>query len=299
MTRFSSSHAEPRSNALDTEGPRPWQSSYEVEVLERSRNAYLDLFVNAPVPFLTIDPQGRIARVNHATVDLVRVLASRLNGRPFEELLAPASVSRWRAHLAEARSCHRAATGKLRLMVGGCAVSVRAASTHLADDGGCTMTALIDMAKRPRRERTPRPRRAKLLSRDLPRLTEPTKPRVLLVEDNKDLREVTAQLLGKAGFDVHPVATIAEARDEASRHSFAILVSDLRLSDGQGIDLMRELKGQRADIQGVAVSGFDDDEEARQAGFALHFRKPVSIGDLSSALRALLQRPVAPGHHRG
>jgi two-component system response regulator PilR (NtrC family) len=257
--------------------------------VEVTRHTYLDLFVNAPIAFLTLDRNGRIGRVNHATVDLLDETVGRLTGHSFDDFIVDTDVESWHDHLRDAKSSHHPATIDVSLVVRSRLIAAHAVSTHLADDGECTMTALIDLgdvtprAKVPGRDgRDDAPASSVMSSTVIANGT-----RVLLVEDDEDLRNVTAHLLRREQYDVWSVGTLAEALRAATVEKFEVVISDLRLPDGSGLDLMRGLLALDADLKGVALSGYCDADEALDAGYAAHLRKPVDIADLSATLRQL------------
>jgi PAS domain S-box-containing protein len=110
--------------------------------------------------------------------------------------------------------------------------------------------------------------------------------RLLLVEDNEPTLEVMTALLELAGHDVKPAPDVRTARRLAESHTFDLVVSDLGLPDGNGFDLMRELR-DRYGLQGIAVSGFGMEEDLRrshEAGFREHLVKPVDIEKLKAAI---------------
>jgi CheY-like chemotaxis protein len=77
---------------------------------------------------------------------------------------------------------------------------------------------------------------------------------------------------------------------------FDLLLSDLGLPDGSGIDLMQHLKA-RAALRGIALSGFGteaDIQRSREAGFEEHLTKPVDVGRLRAAVERL-GRTMAAG----
>jgi CheY-like chemotaxis protein len=70
---------------------------------------------------------------------------------------------------------------------------------------------------------------------------------------------------------------------------FDLVVSDLGLPDGSGIDLMRELSARHG-LRGIALSGYGMEEDVRQsleAGFERHLTKPVSLPQLQATLREI------------
>ncbi|HET6345911.1 MAG TPA: response regulator, partial [Myxococcota bacterium] len=110
--------------------------------------------------------------------------------------------------------------------------------------------------------------------------------RLLLVEDNEPTLEVMTTLLELAGHDVKPAPDVRTARGLAESHRFDLVVSDLGLPDGNGFDLMSELR-DRYGLKGIAVSGFGMEEDLRrskESGFLEHLVKPVDVDKLKAAL---------------
>jgi PAS domain S-box-containing protein len=111
--------------------------------------------------------------------------------------------------------------------------------------------------------------------------------RVLLVEDHEDTRRVLTKLLVRFGCTVITAASVKEAVEAAAREEFDVLLSDIGLPDGTGIDVMRHLAAGRK-VKGIALSGFGQDEDlrrSREAGFAAHLTKPVNFQTLRDAIR--------------
>ncbi|WP_435011656.1 PAS domain S-box protein [Tundrisphaera lichenicola] len=112
---------------------------------------------------------------------------------------------------------------------------------------------------------------------------------ILLVEDNYDTNRALALLLENRGHQVTSAACIAEAREAATLSRFDMLLSDIGLPDGSGLDLMRELSAapDPAVIAGIAMSGFgsaEDIELSLKAGFFAHLTKPIAFGILESTI---------------
>jgi CheY-like chemotaxis protein len=123
--------------------------------------------------------------------------------------------------------------------------------------------------------------------------------RVLVVEDHHDTAEQFARLLKRAGHDVKCAGTIKEAQtfalatsDKNQRCAFDILISDLDLPDGSGLELMRNL-AQRCPIRGIAISGHgmkEDIDASNQAGFSYHMTKPVNWSELKVVIDQLAEK---------
>ncbi|MES2572619.1 MAG: ATP-binding protein, partial [Verrucomicrobiota bacterium] len=119
--------------------------------------------------------------------------------------------------------------------------------------------------------------------------SEPLPLRLLLVEDHNDTADTLQRLLVRRGYKVSLARTLAEATAAMAGTSCDVLLSDVGLPDGSGLDLMPkfvESAGGRA-IAGIALSGFgmpEDIERSRAAGFAEHLTKPVDIAVLHKTL---------------
>jgi CheY-like chemotaxis protein len=114
--------------------------------------------------------------------------------------------------------------------------------------------------------------------------------RILLVEDHEATRKTLEQLLTGRGFRVTTAATLAQARGQAARNEFDLLVSDIGLPDGDGAVLMAELRTQHG-LRGIALTGYGMDEDiarCRAAGFGAHLTKPIRIEALDAILREIL-----------
>jgi DNA-binding response OmpR family regulator len=110
--------------------------------------------------------------------------------------------------------------------------------------------------------------------------------RVLVVDDNRDTTEALGRLLCMQGFEVELAHSFHEARAQL-RQSFDVLVADVRLPDGSGLELLREA-GEKT--RGIAMSGMgsrDDVQRSLDAGFTLHLLKPFEMERLIAAIRAL------------
>jgi DNA-binding response OmpR family regulator len=111
---------------------------------------------------------------------------------------------------------------------------------------------------------------------------------VLLVEDHTDTRTVLGMLLNRCGCNTVTAKTAADARTRLAEMQFDVLISDLNLPDGDGIDLVREAKEQRP-IKAIALTGRTTPEErgaGLEAGFDYYLTKPVDFHELRQAVKA-------------
>ena len=139
---------------------------------------------------------------------------------------------------------------------------------------------------------TPAPAAAAAATPHAPRVPDARQARprkVLLVEDHADTSKILSRLLSSVGHEVKTAASVAEAIEAAGRERFDLVISDIGLPDGSGLDLMRRL-GESYPVQGIALSGFGMDtdlERSREAGFAEHLTKPINFQQLASVIERL------------
>jgi signal transduction histidine kinase/response regulator RpfG family c-di-GMP phosphodiesterase len=136
-----------------------------------------------------------------------------------------------------------------------------------------------------------------------PKMPQRQTMRILLVEDHEDTNRSLTNLLRRRGYHVQSAVNLQSALDLSGREEFDVLISDLGLPDGSGIDLMRSLHSERP-ILGIALTGFgmeDDIRKSHAAGFKHHLVKPIDLNKLDSLIQegaAALSRegnPLAAG----
>jgi CheY-like chemotaxis protein len=115
-----------------------------------------------------------------------------------------------------------------------------------------------------------------------------TSVRVLLVEDHKDTQRVLKRLLEQLGYTVFTAGSVASAIEAVRANELDLLISDIGLPDGTGLDLVRDLPRP---LPAIALSGFGMEEDlksSRLAGFAVHLTKPIDMPLLDAAIRRAL-----------
>ncbi|MFN2475658.1 MAG: response regulator, partial [Chthoniobacterales bacterium] len=113
---------------------------------------------------------------------------------------------------------------------------------------------------------------------------------ILLVEDHEDTARVLRRILEQAGYKVAHAGSVAAARAAARERRFDVVISDVGLPDGTGLELMKSLREEHR-LTGIALSGFGTDDDlaaSAAAGFAEHLTKPVDWPQLRSAIERLL-----------
>jgi CheY-like chemotaxis protein len=114
--------------------------------------------------------------------------------------------------------------------------------------------------------------------------------RILLVEDHDDTRRGMELFLQRLGHRTQVAVGVQEALDLAatSDMGFDLLLSDLRLRDGNGWDFLRRLEeAGRRPQQAIAISGWGSETDvakSKSAGFRAHLVKPIAPQVLDAAL---------------
>jgi two-component system CheB/CheR fusion protein len=143
-------------------------------------------------------------------------------------------------------------------------------------DRGSTFTLTIN---------TVPPAQRKLVPREEP-AGESRSLRILLVDDHQDTCTALERLLSRRGHLVAAMPNVRSAMEAAGRNQFDLLISDIALPDGTGMELMAYLRAMSG-MRGIAISGFGmngDIEKSLQAGFAEHLVKPVKLESLEAAI---------------
>ena len=121
------------------------------------------------------------------------------------------------------------------------------------------------------------------------RQADQAKRRILVVEDHDDTLRSMTMLLHRLGYEVLTADNMTDALRIAMQQPFDILLSDIGLPDGTGLELLKRIRSIR-EVPALALSGFgmdEDIERSREAGFSDHLTKPVSIDRLQAAIEQL------------
>lgn len=122
-------------------------------------------------------------------------------------------------------------------------------------------------------------------------------PRVLLIEDEKQIRRFVRVAVEEEGCQVTEAETMQQGLIEAGLRKPDLLILDLGLPDGNGIDLIRDLRGW-SDVPVLILSARsqeNDKIDALDAGADDYLTKPFSVGELRARVRALLRRRARSG----
>ena len=120
-----------------------------------------------------------------------------------------------------------------------------------------------------------------------PGATPPPSLRILVVEDEPATSRLMARLLRGLGHEVMTAGTIATALEALETGEFDLIVSDIGLPDGSGLDLMRRLGACHRPVPAIALTGYGMEEDIRSsqaAGFTAHLTKPIDFSKLEAMI---------------
>jgi PAS domain S-box-containing protein len=115
---------------------------------------------------------------------------------------------------------------------------------------------------------------------------------ILLVEDNPDSLRALSMSLSLLGYEVRPADSLRTALAAAEDGRYDLIVSDLELSDGTGLDLLR-LIGPERSAPAIVLTGYGSEEDRKmclEAGFQTHLTKPVETRRLGEAIRMIIEK---------
>jgi len=119
--------------------------------------------------------------------------------------------------------------------------------------------------------------------------------RVLVVDDEADLRELLELTLVGMGLDVDCAGSLAEAQAALARHAYALCLTDMRLPDGDGLTLVSSISGRSPQTPIAVITAYGSAENAvaaLKAGAFDYLAKPVALDALRSLVRSALQLPA-------
>lgn len=118
---------------------------------------------------------------------------------------------------------------------------------------------------------------------------------ILLVEDHTDTRRVLSSLLGRSGHEILTAKGVTDALQVLSSTRVNVLLSDLGLTDGDGLDLVVKAKTLQPKISAIALTARgseNDQEQGKKAGFDHYLTKPFDFHELRTLL-SLVRKSAA------
>ncbi len=122
-------------------------------------------------------------------------------------------------------------------------------------------------------------------------------PAVLVVDDEADLRELLSLTIGRLGLDVDTADSVGAARELLARNRYALCLTDMKLPDGTGLELVQQVTAAGGTPIAVitAFGSADNAVAALKAGAFDYLAKPVDVDQLRLLVRSALARPSVAG----
>src|SRR5439155_5568856 len=122
--------------------------------------------------------------------------------------------------------------------------------------------------------------------------TASQRPRVLVVDDEQSMRELLAIVLKREGYDVVLADSGAAAIEALERERVDVLISDIKMADVSGVDVLRAAKRIDQDILGIMITAFastDTAVEAMRLGACDYLSKPFDVDLLKMKVREKIE----------
>jgi two-component system, NtrC family, response regulator PilR len=127
-------------------------------------------------------------------------------------------------------------------------------------------------------------------------LTTPARHSLLVVDDEPDLRTLYELSLVREGYDVESAGTVADALAALAERSFSAVITDMRLPDGTGLDLLQRLEAEGRSEKAIVITAYGSAEnavEALKAGAYDYLTKPVDLRQFRAVVASALGRTPA------
>ena len=128
----------------------------------------------------------------------------------------------------------------------------------------------------------------------------PSERSLLIVDDDKSFLQRLARAMEGRGFNVSIAESVSDGLNQVERAAPAFAVVDMRLGDGNGLDVISALKRRRPDARGIILTGYGNIATAVNAvklGAVDYLAKPADADDVVAALLAVEgKKPEPPDH---
>lgn len=126
-------------------------------------------------------------------------------------------------------------------------------------------------------------------------MTHPNQAHILVIDDEPDLRTLYELTLLREGYQVEAAADLAQARAQLQQKRFDAVITDMRLPDGLGLELLREMVIQHRPERCVVITAHGSAEnavDALKAGAFDYLTKPVDLKQFRSVVASAIQGPA-------
>ncbi len=122
--------------------------------------------------------------------------------------------------------------------------------------------------------------------------------KILIIEDQDDLLEQTVKRLEEAGFLCESAKTFAEASQKATLYEYDLVIVDINLPDGSGLDVIQILKNTKRSTPVIVISARDSTQnkiEGLELGADDYLTKPFDISELLARVKSVIRRSYFSG----
>ena len=124
---------------------------------------------------------------------------------------------------------------------------------------------------------------------------------VLIVDDEADIRELLVLTLTRMGVEADSASTVAEAKDCLERRAYDLALTDMRLPDGEGLDVLRHIAEHHGNTPVAVITAYGSTENAvaaLKAGAFDYLAKPIKLEQLRPLVMSALKLPRAVQQRR-
>ena len=119
-------------------------------------------------------------------------------------------------------------------------------------------------------------------------------PRVLVIDDEEDIRELLDLTLARMGLSADCAGTVAEARRLLKKERYSLCLTDMRLPDGEGLEIVRLISAEYGETPVAVITAFgsaDNAVAALKAGAFDYLAKPVALDQLRTLIKSAINLP--------
>ncbi len=130
------------------------------------------------------------------------------------------------------------------------------------------------------------------------KLTVRPVPRVLVVDDEPDILELLELTLLRMGLEVERAGNVSEALHKLDNNSYSLCLTDMRMPDGEGLEVVRHITGHNLDVPVAVITAhgnLDNAVAALKAGAFDYLAKPVALDQLRAVVNAAINLPHPAG----
>jgi len=125
------------------------------------------------------------------------------------------------------------------------------------------------------------------------RKTEKTKPRILVIDDDEDIRKVLSEILKDNGYNADSAETGGEALRKAEKKFYNLALIDIRLPDIEGIELLTKIRETKPKMRKIIITGYPTLKNAVEAlnkGADAYIMKPLDIEKVLATIKEQLKK---------